>query len=149
MKQFPSASALTAASSIPSTLQASLILPAVHSFTLSHDTFDWRIDAKLKVGVVFVTTEQQVVSVTVKQHAEGRLQDSQSMLDRFVTQAPWTDESLFIPCHWRHGGLAFVFVCLAIRRIVSRRSLVVGRFLRWIPRALQQIYLGGNQGQGE
>ena len=29
-----------------------------------------------------------------------------------------------------------------------RKSLAVGRFLRWIPRALQQNHLGGSQGQG-
>ena len=73
MKQFPSVSALTAASSNSSTLQASLSFPVAHSFTLIQDTFDWSTDAKLEEGVV---------SVTVKQN-----QDSQSMLDRCVNVA--------------------------------------------------------------
>ena len=58
-------SALTAASLIPSTLQASLLFPLAHSFTLLHDTFDWGTDAKskLKFGVVFASMEQQVLYV--------------------------------------------------------------------------------------
>ena len=32
---------------------------------------------------------------------------SHSMLDRRVAQAPGTDESVGIPCAWRHGRLAF------------------------------------------
>ena len=53
------------------------VIPIAHSFTLLHDTFDWSTDAKskLKFGVV---------SVTMEQHTEGWLQDSQSMLDRCV-----------------------------------------------------------------
>ena len=78
MKQVPSVSAFTAASSIPSTLQASLLFTIAHSFKLIHDTSDRSTDAKLKLKV-------GVVSVTVKQHTEGRLQDRQSMLDRCVT----------------------------------------------------------------
>ena len=31
------------------------------------------------------------------------------------------DESMCIPCHWRNGCLDFVFVCLAIRRVVFRK----------------------------
>ena len=79
MKQFPSVSALMAASSIPSTLQASLLFPVAHSFTLLNDTFDWSTDAmlKLKDGVVMA-----------EQHQEGRVQDSQSMLDRQCAKAP-------------------------------------------------------------
>ena len=69
-------SALTAASSIPSKLQASLTFPVDPSFSFeSKDEHDkWSIDAKLKLKV-------GVVSVTVKQLTEGRLQDSPSMLD--------------------------------------------------------------------
>ena len=47
---------------------------------------------------------------------------------------------------WMSG---FVFVCLATRRMVFRQSVVDGRLLCWIPRALQQTYFGGNQGQSE
>ena len=69
-------SALTAASSIPSKLQASLIFSVDPSLSFQSDDEPdhWSTDAKLKFKV-------GVVSVTVKQHTEGRLQDSQSMLD--------------------------------------------------------------------
>ena len=69
-------SALTAASSIPSTLQASLRFFVDPSFSFESDDEpdNWSTGAKLKLKV-------GVVSVTVKQHTEGRLQDSQSMLD--------------------------------------------------------------------
>ena len=72
----PFVSALTAASSIQSKLQASLIFPVDPSLSFaSDDELDnWSTDSKLKLKV-------GVVSVTVKQHTEGRLQDSQSMLD--------------------------------------------------------------------
>ena len=76
----------------------------------------WSTDAKLKLKV-------GVVSATVKQHTEGRLQDSQSMLDRCVAQAPW----MCIQFHWRHGCPAFVLACLAIKRMVFRKSLAAGR----------------------
>ena len=41
------------------------VIPVAHSFTLLHDTFDWNTDVKLKlkVGVVFVTMEQQVLGL--------------------------------------------------------------------------------------
>ena len=72
----PFVSALTAASSIQSKLQASLIFTVDPSLSFeSDDKFDnWSTGSKskLKVGVV---------SVTVRRHTEGRLQDSQSMLD--------------------------------------------------------------------
>ena len=76
MKQVLSVSAWTAASSIPSKLQASLIFPVGPSLSFeSDDEPDNRsTDAQLKLKV-------GVVSVTVKQHTEDRLQDSQSMLD--------------------------------------------------------------------
>ena len=69
-------SALTALSSIPSKLQASLIFTVDPSLSFQSDDEPdhWSTDAKLKFKV-------GVVSVTVKQHTEGRLQDSQSMLD--------------------------------------------------------------------
>ena len=69
-------SALTAASSIPSKPQASLIFSVDPSLSFQSDDEPdhWSTDAKLKFKV-------GVVSVTVKQHTEGRLQDSQSMLD--------------------------------------------------------------------
>ena len=62
-------SALTAVSSVPSKLQASLIFPDDPSLSFESDDEpdNWSTDAKLKVGVV---------SVTVKQPAEGRLQES-------------------------------------------------------------------------
>ena len=45
------------------------------SFSLMNDELDnWSTDAKLKLKV-------GVVSVTVEQHTEGRLQDGQSILD--------------------------------------------------------------------
>ena len=70
-------SALTAASSIPSKLQASLIFPVDPSFSFGSDDDpdNWSTDAKLKLKV-------GAVSVAAKQHTEGRQQDSQSMLDR-------------------------------------------------------------------
>ena len=42
------------------------VIPVARSFTLLHGTFDWSTDAmsKLKVGVVFVTMEQQVWCVS-------------------------------------------------------------------------------------
>ena len=43
------------------------------------------------------------------------------------------------------GDVDVFFVCPAIRRMVFRNSLVVGRCLCWIPRAPQQIFLGGNR----
>ena len=60
----------------PSSRQASLLLPAdpSHSFESADEPDNWSIDAKLKLKV-------GVVSVTVKQHTEDRLQDSQSLLD--------------------------------------------------------------------
>ena len=64
MKQVPVVSASTAASSIPSTLHASLTLFVDPSFSLVNDEPDnWSTDAglKLKVGVVSVTVEQQVL----------------------------------------------------------------------------------------
>ena len=76
MKQVLFVSALTAASSIPSKLQASLTFavdPSL-SFESDDDPDNWSTDAKLKLKV-------GVVSVTVNQHTEGRLHDSQSMLD--------------------------------------------------------------------
>ena len=71
-------SALTAASSIPSKLQASLTFTVDLSLSFeSEDELDkWSIDAKLQLKV-------GVVSVTVKQLTEGRLQDSPSTLDFF------------------------------------------------------------------
>ena len=79
MKQFPSALTLMAASYLPSKLQASLVFPVAHSFTLIHDTSERSTDAKLKlkIGVVCVCDGEQ--------HTEGRLQDNQSMLDTCVT----------------------------------------------------------------
>ena len=64
-------SALTAASSIPLTLQAALIFFVAPSFSFIGDDEpdNWSIDAKLKM------------KATVEQHTDGRLQDSQSMLD--------------------------------------------------------------------
>ena len=53
---------------------------------------------------------------------------------------------------WRHECLAFVCACLAIRRTAFRKLVVDGGALHlacWIPRALQQIYIVGNQGQGK
>ena len=53
----------------------------------TNDTFDWSIDVKLKLKVGVCVCDcgtAGVVSVTVKQHAEVRLRDSQSMLDRCV-----------------------------------------------------------------
>ena len=60
----------------PSTLQASLIFtvdPSL-SFESADELDNWSTDAKLKWKV-------GVVSVTVKQHTEDRLRDSQSMVD--------------------------------------------------------------------
>ena len=59
-------SALTAASSVQSKLQASLIFPVDPplSFESDDEPDNWSTD-----------------SVAVKQHSEDRLQDSQSMLD--------------------------------------------------------------------
>ena len=60
----------------PSTLQASLLFtvdPSL-SFKSADEFHNWNNDAKLKLKV-------GVVSVTVKQHTEDRLQYSQSMLD--------------------------------------------------------------------
>ena len=76
MKQVLFVSALTAASSIPSKLQASLIFSVDPSLSFKSDDEpdNWSTDAKLKLKV-------GVVSVAVKQHTEGRLQHSQSMLD--------------------------------------------------------------------
>ena len=58
-------SALTAASSIPSTLQASLtfFIDPSFSFISDDEPDNWSTDAKLKleVGVVSVTVEQQVL----------------------------------------------------------------------------------------
>ena len=61
-KRTASISAVTAASSVPSSLRASLLFPIAHSFTLLHDTLDCGTDAKskLKFGVVVATIEQQV-----------------------------------------------------------------------------------------
>ena len=47
------------------------------------------------------------------------------------------------------GCLACVLACLAIRRMVFRTSLAAGRFLCWIPRALQQMYLDGKSRAGQ
>ena len=62
----------------PIKLQASLIFPVDPSLSFESDDEpdNWSTDAKskLKVGVV---------SVTVNQHTEGRLQHSQSMLDLY------------------------------------------------------------------
>ena len=76
MKQFLFVSTLTAASSIPSKLQASLIFPVDPWFSFERDDEpdNWSTDAKLKLKV-------GVVSVTAKQHREGPLQYSQSMAD--------------------------------------------------------------------
>lgn len=61
-KRTASISAVTAASSVPSSLRASLLFPIAYSITLLHDTFDCGTDAKskLKFGVVVATMEQQV-----------------------------------------------------------------------------------------
>ena len=65
MKQVPSVSALTAASSIPSTPQAPLTCFVDPSLWFGSDDEpdNWSTDAKLKlkVGVVSVTVEQKVL----------------------------------------------------------------------------------------
>ena len=53
------------------------VISVAHLFTLFYDTFDGSTDAKSK-------SKFGAVSVTMEQHTEGRLQDSQSMLDRCV-----------------------------------------------------------------
>ena len=71
LERVPSVSAVVASSSIPVTLQATLIVFAFRSSSLINDELNyWSIDAKLKM-----------LSVTVEQPTEGRLQDGQSMLD--------------------------------------------------------------------
>ena len=56
-----SVSAVTAASSSPST--STSYIPTAHSLPLLNHMFDWSTDAKskLKFGVVFATMEQQVL----------------------------------------------------------------------------------------
>ena len=60
----------------PATLQASLFFPVDPSlsFESADEPNNWSTDAKLKLKF-------GVVSVTVKQHQEDRLQDSHPMLD--------------------------------------------------------------------
>ena len=65
----------------PSTLQAFLLFtfdPSL-SFEGVDEPDNWSTDAKLKLKV-------GVVSVTVKQYKEDRLQDSQSMLDFYMVK---------------------------------------------------------------
>ena len=83
-------------------------IPVVRSSTLLHDTFDWSTDAKSKVKF-------GVVSVTMEHQ---------------VCCVSSSDRS--------HATGDIDVWLLAIKRMVFRKSLVVGRFLCWIPRALQQ-----------
>ena len=117
-------SAVTAASSVPSSLRASLLFPIAHSFTLLHDTLDCGTDAKskLKFGVVVATIEQQVFICDGETAYRG-------MAARQSNRC-WTGElhELFGPmsqCASHAIGdvdVWFLFLCLAIRRMMFRRS---------------------------
>ena len=106
----------------PSTLQASLLFPVdpSHSSESAEELDNWNIDAKLKLKV-------GVVSVTVKQHSEDRLQDSQSMLDLQMVKCD------VVSAHSREDALECFSVKDALRLFSDRMSAAVniGKLRFW------------------